>query len=419
MTAAGDLNLRHLRAFVEICRHGSITEASNVVFLSQPAITQGIAKLEHRIGTAFFLRSGRGLSQTDEGKLFRFRVERALGMLENGATEAFRRSRVQRPEAVTSRMTSGQLRALIAIDGSRSYSAAARALGLAQPTVFRAARELELVTGLTLFEKNQSGIALTRGATLMVRAARLMLAELDQGLQEIAHRHGRNTSRMRIGALPLARSTILPDVIERMSIARSGLRIHVIDGLYSELMRALRQGDLDIIVGALRIPAPTADVEQEVLFDDRLGIFCGPDHPLLRPGNDPVARLSDFPWVLPPTGAPTRTYFEETLPEVARAAQTGLVETSSMVLVRGLLQSGQRLTIISRNQVATEVRTGLMYELPVVLKHSPRPIGFTKRQGWVPTSIQQAFIDRLRDVSRDWLPEPRAPDTDRAPHRRA
>ncbi len=400
MTTAADLNLRHLRAFSEVCRHGSITEASGIVFLSQPAITQGLAKLEDQVGARLFLRSGRGLAPTSEGKLFRFRADRALEMLENGAGEAYRRARIGRPEAVTTRMTNGQLRALIAIDSNRSYSAAARALGLAQPTVYRAARDLELAVGLTLFEKTQTSISLTRAATVIARAARLMLAEIDQGLQEIAHRRGTGVARMRIGALPLARSTVLPEVIERIATTAPGLKVHIIDGLYTELMRALRQGDLDIIVGALRMP--NADADQEVLFQDHLGIFCGPNHPLLTETGDLRARLADFTWVLPPLGAPTRKYFEDTLPEVAATAESGLVETSSMVMVRGLLESGQRLTIISRNQVATEVRTGLMYELPLALEDAPRPIGLTKRPGWVPTSVQQSFIDALREVSQRW-----------------
>jgi len=404
MVEAVDLNLRHLRAFAEVCRQGSITDASGVVYLSQPAITQGLAKLEGQIGAKLFLRSGRGLAPTEDGKLLRFRTERAIGMLESGTVEAYRRARHPKPEAVTTKMTGGHLRALIAIDSNRSFSAAARTLGLAQPTVYRAARDLELVTELKLFEKSETGTVLSRAATLLSRAARLTLAEIDQGLQEISHRQGVGVSQMRIGALPLARSTVLPEVIERMATTAPALKVQIIDGPYSELTRALRQGDLDVIVGALRSAdvALASDVDQETLFEDRLGIFCGPGHPLLGSEDVPFDLLKKYRWVLPPTGAPTRRYFEGAMPDVAEAAQNGLVETSSMVMVRGLLESGQRLTIISRNQVATEVRTGLMFELPVALQDAHRPIGYTKRQGWVPTSVQQSFIEMLSQVSDNW-----------------
>ncbi|MFX8223177.1 LysR family transcriptional regulator, partial [Acinetobacter baumannii] len=41
-----DVNLRHLRAFLAIMESGSVTAAAREVHLTQPAVTQGIAKLE-------------------------------------------------------------------------------------------------------------------------------------------------------------------------------------------------------------------------------------------------------------------------------------------------------------------------------------------------------------------------------------
>ena len=82
MIDAAQLNLRHLRAFAAICRLGSITRAADVVHLSQPAITQGLARLETAVGAPLFLRHGRGLSPTEEGRILSFRTDRAFDMLE-------------------------------------------------------------------------------------------------------------------------------------------------------------------------------------------------------------------------------------------------------------------------------------------------------------------------------------------------
>ena len=402
MTDPAHLNLRHLRAFAAICRLGSITRAAGVVHLSQPAITQGLAGLEVAVGASLFIRHGRGLAPTDEGRILAFRTERAFETLETGLTEAYRRARSPRPPMVATRLTGAQLRALVAIDDARSFSAAARALGLAQPSIHRAARELELATGLALFETTPSGTAPTRAAIRLSRATRLMLAELRQGVAEIAQRHGRSLPGIRIGALPLARSTVLPGVVDHVTAGTEPLRVQVVDGPYTDLIRALRQGDLDLMVGALRVPCPP-DMIQEPMFADRLGVFCGPGHPLLE-ATEPGSRLTEFPWVLSPVGTPTRAWIDAALPDLVRAALPELVETSSMVMVRGLLQSGRRLTVISRNQVATEVRTGLMRELPVALADGPRPIGVTRRADWVPTPAQEAVLEALRSASKDWPP---------------
>ena len=47
-----DLNLRHLRALSAIVAQGSMSAAAETVSLSQPALTQGLRKLEQQLGVA-------------------------------------------------------------------------------------------------------------------------------------------------------------------------------------------------------------------------------------------------------------------------------------------------------------------------------------------------------------------------------
>ena len=79
-----DLNLRHLRAFAEVAKCGNITVASGKVHLSQPAITQAIAKLERILGHSLFDRRNSGLFLTQPGSILHDRVNRALDHLKRG-----------------------------------------------------------------------------------------------------------------------------------------------------------------------------------------------------------------------------------------------------------------------------------------------------------------------------------------------
>lgn len=54
-------NLRHLRVFLAVCELKSITRASEQIYLSQPAITQAIAKLEKQLETHLFERHSDGM----------------------------------------------------------------------------------------------------------------------------------------------------------------------------------------------------------------------------------------------------------------------------------------------------------------------------------------------------------------------
>lgn len=346
-----------------------------------------------------FHRRPREMALTNIGATFLPRVKRALALMNSGADSPRLPSEIP-IRSVELRTTAAQLKALLAIKNTGSYSAAARELGLAQPTVYRAAKDLEIALNSVLFEVKETNVQLTRTGETLQKNVRLAFGELTQGLDEVATMRGQTSGRIRIGALPLARATILAPAIDQNLEASLPLRVEVDDGPYSDLLQAVRTGALDVLVGALRTPHPSSDIHQEPLFLDRLGVFCGPGHPLLKMKTPRTCDLRNFHWVLPRPGTPTRSIFDQELGPLTASAYANLVETSSMVLMRALLQSHHRLTLISRAQVATEVRTGQIFELPIKLNDTPRPIGFACRTNWYPTDTQNGFLENLRAIAR-------------------
>ncbi len=69
------MNLRQLDAFRATLRTGSITEAAKALAVSQPSVTRLIKELERSVGFALFVRSGRGITSTVEGRRFGDAVE--------------------------------------------------------------------------------------------------------------------------------------------------------------------------------------------------------------------------------------------------------------------------------------------------------------------------------------------------------
>ena len=72
------LNIRHLRALSAVVASGSVSGASARVQLSQPALTQGIAKLELLLGASLFERRSVGMAATEAGILLAGRVDAAF-----------------------------------------------------------------------------------------------------------------------------------------------------------------------------------------------------------------------------------------------------------------------------------------------------------------------------------------------------
>ncbi len=77
-------NLSLYRIFYATALAGNISKAADELFISQPAISQSIKKLEQSLDTALFVRSSRGVQLTEEGELLFSHVKSAFRTLEAG-----------------------------------------------------------------------------------------------------------------------------------------------------------------------------------------------------------------------------------------------------------------------------------------------------------------------------------------------
>lgn len=390
-------NIRHLRAFAEVARQGSISQAAEVVFLSQPAITHAISKLETALNTKLFTRLHKGMSLTETGKSYLKRTDRALAEIALGTKKATKPCR----ERVDQKLTVPQLRALVALAAARSFSMAAWSIGISQPSIHRAARDLEKNIGQPLFLASGKGITLTPIAEMLARHIRIAASELQQGYYEIAALQGRDTTRITIGSLPLARAWCLPKSIHTFLKDKEFIQIKTVEGPYLKLLRDLRHGQLDFIIGALRNPAPHDNIIQEPLFDDPLVIVVRCGHPLSKLAKIKLNDTLNYPWIAPPKQTPTGTYLYNML-NISNMESTPVkVVSSSLVLVRGMLLAGNYVTITSVNQIRFELENKSLIALPIELPDSTRPIGLTYRRDWAPTPTQNMFLDIVKNIYRD------------------
>lgn len=396
------LNIRHLRIFREVASRKSVSLAAEHEHVSQPAVTQATAKLARQLGLKLFERRSDGMYVTVAGSAFLLRVERALNHLEAGAQDAVRLGQRQGNRGFPRfdrLLTSAQLRALVATVEARNFSLAARQIGISQPSLYRAARNIEQLSGLTLFRSAPEGISPTLAAQELARRARLAFAELQQGLDQAAAQLGRDSSFIAIGALPLARTSILPSAIAELVKDRAGVQVLVQDGAYEQLLGRLRQGDLDFMVGALRFPPPAGDIRQETLFDDPLALVVGAGHPLLRKKRPVLADTLAFPWVAPPTSTPAGSYLADILRIGERTTTPVRAVSSSLAFLRGMLATGPFVSIISTHQARYEIEAGSFVPLRIALPHSSRSIGLTFRADWYPTPTQQLCIELVRQAA--------------------
>ena len=395
--APPDVNLRHFFALADIAKTGRVSSAAEIVCMSQSALTQALRKLEELAGTTLFERAGFGVTETPAGGLLIRRATRAIDLLAQADREIRGKLLNERQTLPLQRhVKASQLRALIAIVATGGYSFAARKLGLAQPSVHRAAKSLEDSLELELFPRGAKGVEPNDAARSLARYAELVFGEIRQGFEEVAELRGMTNSRIAIGCLPLARSEFLPAAVTQLLIKCPDARITILDGPYIEQLHALRYGQIDWLIGALRDPLPTNDVVQEPLFNQSLAVVVRPGHPLLSTGAPGVDTLGKLDWIAPRPLAPARKLFNGLLERNGVPTPSHVIECGSLIATRALVRQSDRAALLSPLQIREDIAAGQLALLIESIPDTERAIGLTTRRDWEPTMVQQQFTGVLR-----------------------
>jgi DNA-binding transcriptional LysR family regulator len=397
MTDPFDLNLRHLRALLAIRDQGSITAAATAIGLSQPALTQGLAKLEQQFGYTLFERRSGGMLPTAMGSIV---LERSAAAIEHLSAATKGLSAVfLHPERL---MTMTQLRAFLALADAGSFSAAAQATGVSQTAVHRAVGDLEHMIGDKLLERRGRVVWINPAGRRLARGARLAWAEIGAAIADLGLDNKNGSELIAFGALPLARPFLAPTAMAWLAREEPRAAFKVLEGSWSELIESLRDGVIDMIVGALR-PYEIADVYQMPLVEDRLVIVAGSQHPLVEVELPTMEQLSAYPWIVAPASSPLREQWEKLFAN--RGAPPTPVECGSVMIIGRLLSEGDFLTLLSPDQVALQIRSGLLAQIGSALEHSRRLVGIATRRSWRPTAIQRRFLELLKQTAAEIRPE--------------
>jgi LysR family transcriptional regulator of gallate degradation len=431
MLSTWTFNLRHLASVAAVVSRGSVSAAASTVHLTQPAVTQAIARVETQLGAQLFERRTDGMTPLPPARALAGRVEQALALIGSR------------------RVTMAQMRAFLAVADSGSYAAAAQRTGLSQPTLHRAIGDLALILRRTLVERRGRGIALTEPGRRTARAFRLARAELEAGLSEALGQAQSGSARITIGAMPLSRARVLPLAMARFNAIHPDVELVIVEGSHGELAEPLRDGSIDFMIGALRESGLGPELTQRALFEDGVIILARAGHPLAvskSSGTHPpfvssevetrgdnaghistsldtngkvegvappsLADLARYPWIVPSPGAPLRTGFEAMFRAAGLTPPIVPIECGSVMMIREILMQTDFLTLLSPDQVSVERQAGWLTSLGEPPGHFARTIGITTRAQWRPSPAQAAFIAELDRAAAEPFASPYSPASD-------
>jgi DNA-binding transcriptional LysR family regulator len=194
----------------------------------------------------------------------------------------------------------------------------------------------------------------------------------------------------------LSRARLLPNAVASFHRSHCEVAIAIAEGSHVELVGPLRDGELDIMLGALRDPSPGDDLVQQPLFVDRPVILARAGHPLAnRTSAIAGGDLERFEWIVPAEGTPLRNRWRQMFESAGRPVPRVPIECGSVMTMRQLLVQSDFLTLLSRDQVAVELEAGWLVKIADAPGDLSRIIGVTTRADWRPTKMQGSFIQAL------------------------
>lgn len=365
-------NLRILRAFEAVGRLESVSGAARAIYLSQPAVTQAIAKLEGTVGEHLFHRRTTGTYLTADGVVLHRDTARLLGAIESALSTLLPGLSDAEVLALINKITSSQLECLIAIAECNNSGAAAKHYDTHESSIIRSARELERALSVPLLRRTAAGVQVTeQGASFAMNIA-LAFHEFNGALQTIFT--SRRSNVVSIGAPLLDNAGLLAAVVNEFADLTPTSTVRLFNEPFESLRLRLRSGTLDMIVGVLK--PHSSDLTSEVLLEENYYVAGRLGHPLATKKKVTIADLSRYDWIVPNRNAPRREAFEKLFSGTSKRPGAN-IETHSLATITMTLASSNRLALLTASELRTEGPVERLVAIPYSLDGACSRIGLT------------------------------------------
>jgi LysR family transcriptional regulator, hydrogen peroxide-inducible genes activator len=240
-------------------------------------------------------------------------------------------------------MTLTEMRYLVALARERHFGRAAERCHVSQPTLSVAVKKVEGELGAPLFERSTVELRLTALGELVVEQAKRVLAEALK-LDEIAAQGGDPLKGpLRIGVIYTIAPYLLPQLVPALHERALEMPLYLKEDFTANLVPALKQGDLDVVLLALPVEAP--GIVTQVLYDEVFRVIVPTDHPWQDPV--PSQDLTGDQLLILGQGNCFRDQLLEACPHLSDPKDIGrAVEGSSLETLRYMVASGAGVAVM-------------------------------------------------------------------------
>lgn len=281
-----------------------------------------------------------------------------------------------------------QLRYVVEVAKAGSFTRAADALYLAQPSLSVQVRKLEAELGTRLFERLGRRVVLTSAGEEFLPHAQRALFEVEQARQRVEEVLGLRRGRVAVGVLPSVGARILPGVLAAFRADRPGVEVSIVEhDVPWEFERMVHAGELDLAV--TRAPCGRRDLCTATLVKEPMVALLPPGHPLGGRATVSLTDLVDEDFVTMRPGYGLR----DLMVDVCRRAGFDpriAVETGQLTIVHGMVDAGVGVSVLPQLAAGDDVAAPRLVE-----SYATRELVVVWRSGQSLAPPAAAFRDYL------------------------
>jgi DNA-binding transcriptional LysR family regulator len=300
-----------------------------------------------------------------------------------------------------SRVKLRHLKILMAVAQSGSMAKAADSLAISHPVISKAISELEQALGVRLFDRGSQGVKPTMYGRALVQCGVAVFDELRQGVKQVEFLADPTVGQLHIGSSEPMAAGLVPAISERFLRQYPGVALHAVHADTATLQyRELRERNVELLLGRIRIPFAEEDLSAETLFDEQMLVAAGTRSPWARRRRIELRELINEPWVLaPPESLPGQLY-EETFRMSGLAVPRASVVTLSIHLLSTMVATGRFVALLPGSLLRLAAKRLSLRVLPVELPSLPRPVGIVTVKNRTLSPFAERFIECARRVAK-------------------
>ena len=262
-------------------------------------------------------------------------------------------------------MADRRLQVFYTVAKQLSFTKAAEQLFMTQPAVTFQVKQLEEHFNTRLFERSHGRIALTPAGRLVMDYAERVLTLTEEMDTRVADLTGTVGGPLLLGASTTIAEYILPKILGEFKAEHPEVQAHMTVANSETIVNRVADHALD--VGLIESPSYLPTLHNEVCCEDELVVICAPDHALSGRRSVRAPELASLPWVRREPGSGTREFTDNYLRECGVAPDDlhVMMELGSPEAMKGVVETGIAIAVVSRATIAKELRLGSLVAVPL------------------------------------------------------